>query len=276
MLAAKVTEKKGVATAALAPLMDAAGKQLLTTPFAWPTPGKAEVAINGQTWSCGLRQVSGLPPLAMAPRRADVRWYTPGTPAQVPPETVNPSGEPLPGAARIVQINRIGNRHPAKFTVETAGSLGDAIHAFLAADRVETPRSAPSWPPACLMQKAWPMIAPETLLAAADGLRTRLDARYPGATWHSEWPVRARLATTPPRLVVGEVDLYLDLPDGFVLVDHKSFPGSETERDRRLIDDYVPQLLWYAKVLANALKKPLKAAFIHLPIRGEMAELELV
>jgi ATP-dependent exoDNAse (exonuclease V) beta subunit len=75
--------------------------------------------------------------------------------------------------------------------------------------------------------------------------------------------------------VVGEVDLFLDLPDGFVLVDHKSFPGNETERDRRLIDDYAPQLRWYAKVLADALKKPLKAAFIHLPIRGEMAEVAL-
>jgi hypothetical protein len=28
-------------------------------------------------------------------------------------------------------------------------------------------------------------------------------------------------------------------------------------------------------VLATALKKPLKAAFIHLPIRGEMAEVGL-
>jgi hypothetical protein len=41
------------------------------------------------------------------------------------------------------------------------------------------------------------------------------------------------------------------------------------------IEDYVTQLRWYAKVLANALKKPLKAVFIHLPIRGEMAEVEL-
>jgi len=34
-------------------------------------------------------------------------------------------------------------------------------------------------------------------------------------------------------------------------------------------------LRWYARVLASALKKPLKAAFIHLPVRGEMAEVEL-
>jgi ATP-dependent exoDNAse (exonuclease V) beta subunit len=276
VLVARVTEKHGAVTTALAPLQDAAGKQLLALPFAWPTPGKAEVAINGLTWSCGLRQVSGLPPVTTATPRADVRWYTPGTPAQLPAETVNPSGEPLPGAARIVQIVRIGNRQPIKCTIDSAGPLGDAIHAFLAADQPGDATVRTAMATRLLdAEGVVGAIAPETLLSAADALRTWLDPRYPGATWHREWPIRARLATTPPRLVVGEVDLYLDLPDGFVLVDHKSFPGSETERDRRLIDDYAPQLRWYARVLASALKKPLKAAFIHLPVRGEMAEVEL-
>jgi ATP-dependent exoDNAse (exonuclease V) beta subunit len=118
-------------------------------------------------------------------------------------------------------------------------------------------------------------IAPDTLIEVSDALRAWLDAKYPGAKWFREWPVRARLADDPPRLLVGEVDLFLELPDGFVLVDHKSFPGAERERDRRLVEEYAPQLGWYAKVLAKALGKPLKAAFIHLPIRGEMAEVEV-
>ena len=87
--------------------------------------------------------------------------------------------------------------------------------------------------------------------------------------------MRARLAGDPPRLLVGEVDLFLELPDGFVLVDHKSFPGTEKERDRRLVEEYAPQLGWYAGALEKALGKPLKAALIHLPIRGEMARMGL-
>ncbi|MHB8876006.1 MAG: PD-(D/E)XK nuclease family protein, partial [Myxococcaceae bacterium] len=75
--------------------------------------------------------------------------------------------------------------------------------------------------------------------------------------------------------LVGEVDLFLEMADAFVLVDHKSFPGSASERDRRLTEEWAPQLGWYAKVLAKALKKPLRAAFVHLPIRGEIAELAL-
>jgi hypothetical protein len=58
-------------------------------------------------------------------------------------------------------------------------------------------------------------------------------------------------------------------------VDHKSFPGGEAERDRRLAEEWAPQLGWYAKVLGRALGKPLKTAYIHLPIRGEMAEIQL-
>ena len=50
--------------------------------------------------------------------------------------------------------------------------------------------------------------------------------------------------------------------------------GKLTTRDRKLLEEYAPQLGWYARVLATALKKPLRAAFVHLPIRGEMAEVE--
>jgi ATP-dependent exoDNAse (exonuclease V) beta subunit len=119
------------------------------------------------------------------------------------------------------------------------------------------------------------VLSAETLLDASDALHCWLAARYPGATWFREWPVRARLAGEPERLLVGEVDLFLELPDGFVLVDHKSFPGGDGERDRKLEEEWAPQLGWYAKVLAQALGKPLQAAYIHLPIRGEMAEVRL-
>jgi len=47
------------------------------------------------------------------------------------------------------------------------------------------------------------------------------------------------------------------------------------ERDRRLVEEYAPQLGWYARVLESALRKPLLAAFIHFPLRGDVAEVAL-
>ena len=154
--------------------------------------------------------------------------------------------------------------------------MGDAIHGFLAADR-----PGPAGPRLVMGRRILAAfgvagaVAPESLVAASDALRAWVESRYPGATWYREWPVRARLDGDMPRLLVGEVDLFLELPDGFVLVDHKSFPGTEKERDRRLVEEYAPQLGWYAQVLSKALGKPLRAAFIHLPMRGEMAEMRL-
>ena len=115
----------------------------------------------------------------------------------------------------------------------------------------------------------------KSLVKASDALRAFLDACYPGAEWRREWPVRARLTDRgQPRVLVGDVDLFLELPGGFVLVDHKSFPGNERERDERVVA-HAAQLGLYAFVLEQALKKPLLAAFIHLPIRGEMVEVDV-
>jgi ATP-dependent exoDNAse (exonuclease V) beta subunit len=77
-----------------------------------------------------------------------------------------------------------------------------------------------------------------------------------------------------PRLLQGEVDLFLELPAGFALVDHKSFPGGEAERDARAVE-HAAQLGLYAFALERALAKPLLAAYVHLPIRGELVEVDV-
>ena len=118
-------------------------------------------------------------------------------------------------------------------------------------------------------------LAPERLVRASDALRAALDRRFPGAAWRREWPVRMRFSDGgQPRLLQGEVDLFLELPDGFALVDHKTYPGGERERDLRVVE-HAAQLGLYAFTLERALGKPLRAAFIHLPIRGELIEVDV-
>jgi len=274
VLIARNSERGGIATATLDLLVGLDGATLLEAPFE-SAAGMHTIGVGKARWPCRARAVSGLPPAATAPTRASTLWYAAAPRLERPAERLNPSVEPLALTSRIVNVARLGGRKPLDAKPEQAGQVGDAIHGFLAADRPGPAEARKLM--ATRILKAFGVVgavAPETLLSASDALRSWLDARYPGATWYREWPVRARLEGAAPRLLVGEVDLFLELPDGFVLVDHKSFPGTEKERDRKLLEEYAPQLGWYARVLATALKKPLRAAFVHLPIRGEMAEVE--
>jgi ATP-dependent exoDNAse (exonuclease V) beta subunit len=175
-----------------------------------------------------------------------------------------------------VAVAPLAERMPIRARAAEMGPLGDALHAFLAAD--------PGGDPVPRRAAAERILAahgvagsadPALLVRAADALRARLEARFPGAAWRREWPVVAKLRDGGhPRLLRGEVDLFLELPGGFALVDHKSFPGSEAERDAR-VRAHAVQLAWYARALAAALEKPLRAAFVHLPIRGELVEVDL-
>ena len=275
VLVARTSEKDGPATPAMDLLCGEDGTVLVQAPWE-EEPGVATLKVGEGSWPCRVRELSGLPPRVSLPARRPTRWYAPSPPTARPAERLNPSAEPLPGKASIVKVDRLGGRHVLDARPEQAGQVGDAIHGFLAGDQAGPLDRRLAM--ARRMLKAFGVagaIAPESLVAASDALRSWLETRYPGAPWFREWPVRARLDGSPPRLVVGEVDLFLELPDGFVLVDHKSFPGTEKERDRRLVEEYAPQLGWYAQVLARALGKPLVAAFIHLPLRGEMAEVRI-
>jgi ATP-dependent helicase/nuclease subunit A len=273
---AKDDPKKGLCVDALAPLWDDTEKLRVAWPFN-AAPGAATVSVGERRWACTARTLSGLPSKAVAPARAPTRWYEAAARSPRPPERVNPSSEPKASPVRLAGVSPLAGRRTLAASAGDMGQVGDAIHAFLAADIGARDVAARLAMASRLLgaHGVAAAIAPETLLDASDALRAWIDERYPGATWFREWPVRARLPGDPARLLVGEVDLYLELPDGFVLIDHKAFPGGASERDRRVIEDWGPQLRWYADVLTRALGKPLRAAYVHLPIRGEMAEVAL-
>lgn len=267
--------KRGAPTiTALAPLRDGAGHPVLDVPFG-ASEGDATVHVGGLDTACRVRALSSaeVEPVAAVPLARP--WYDGARAVARPREVVNPSSEPLdarePG--RIVAVSPLAGRAPLRDGIEM-GPLGDAVHAFLAADRWNGDREAVA---ARLLQAYGVVgaVAPASLVRASDALRAFLDGRFPGAAWRREWPVRARIGDRGhPRLVQGEVDLFLERPDGFALVDHKSFPGNDGERDARVVA-HAAQLGLYAFVLERALRKPLLAALIHLPIRGEIVEIDI-
>lgn len=74
---------------------------------------------------------------------------------------------------------------------------------------------------------------------------------------------------------MGTADLVLHTPPGFILIDHKSFPGTlESARERAAT--YSGQLAAYARAIERATREPVLSTWIHLPLLGAVVALSLV
>jgi len=152
--------------------------------------------------------------------------------------------------------------------------VGEAIHGFLAADRptldVEERRAL-----ARGLLERWGVafaLQPGDLLQASDCLLRWIDARWPGARWHREWPLLRRLPSGT--IVRGTADLVIEHADGFAVIDHKSFPGSAEQAAQRALG-FAGQLGAYAAAIAAATGRPVTGCFVHLPVVGAVVPVEV-
>lgn len=154
------------------------------------------------------------------------------------------------------------------------GLLGDAVHAFFAADRDDHA-------PADRVARASTLLRnygvashldPDEVALAGTRLWSWL-ARDLGATrLHREWPVAERL--DGGTIVTGTADLVARTDAGLVLIDHKTFPGTLEAALERL-PRYSGQLATYARVIAAATGIPVASMWIHLPVLGTAVPVRL-
>ncbi|HMJ53765.1 MAG TPA: UvrD-helicase domain-containing protein [Polyangiaceae bacterium] len=153
--------------------------------------------------------------------------------------------------------------------------LGDAVHGFLAADgdglaSIERHARAHRLIVAAGLIG---IVRPERLVEAADRLRVFVEARWPGATWHREIPIEAMIASPRgARRVSGTIDLLLETRDGYVIIDHKTFPGTTEAAWRAKTVEFLPQLAAYAEALRRVAGKGVIGCWVHLPVGGGMVE----
>ena len=57
----------------------------------------------------------------------------------------------------------------------------------------------------------------------------------------------------------------MELPDGYVIIDHKSYPGQDSEERAT---KYAPQLRAYKEAVEKATGKPVIDTLLHLPVSG--------
>ena len=181
----------------------------------------------------------------------------------------------MSAATEAVELLSIGERLPLREEKDvTWDTVGDAMHAFLAADVAGLEREQRLARAHRILVAAdlGSLLTAHSLLRAGDQLRTWIDARWPGATWHREYPVTAAIATSGgTRRVQGTIDLLLETPEGVVLIDHKSFPGGHSQWTEKA-KEFAPQLAAYRHVLEAGGKRVL-ATYVHFPIGAGVAKL---
>jgi ATP-dependent exoDNAse (exonuclease V) beta subunit len=69
----------------------------------------------------------------------------------------------------------------------------------------------------------------------------------------------------------GWIDLLLEGPDGFVLVDHKTYPGNDPAGHIR--EKYLGQMAAYREAVSAATGKPVLRTLIHFPALGRVCEI---
>ena len=64
--------------------------------------------------------------------------------------------------------------------------------------------------------------------------------------------------------------MVLELPEGYVVIDHKSYPGADGEEHAK---QFAAQLAAYKEAIEKATGKSVIATLIHMPVVGKVFDL---
>lgn len=182
-----------------------------------------------------------------------------------PPAVLHPSEVKTDGSIGQTQV--IGSRVNLIGRIEEWDWVGNAVHAFLAADQPSysidlrlniARRLLTSW-------SVDTVLRPEDLLSIMDSLRKWITIKWPEAKWYREWPLQQ--SYTNGSILRGQMDLVLETQEGYIIIDHKTFPGSASDAEQKAVS-FSGQIDCYTQALIEATKKPVLEMYIHLPILG--------
>lgn len=143
--------------------------------------------------------------------------------------------------------------------------LGNAMHSFLAVDSISHDEQK-SLSLAQEILKNWglhEMIEATELAKAGKNWAEYIEQQYPGAKVYREWPMVMR--NNAGQVIQGWIDLLIEIQDGYVIVDHKDYPGGDAkERSKK----YIPQMKAYKEAVEKSTGKSVKDMLLHLPVSG--------
>lgn len=174
--------------------------------------------------------------------------------------------------AAVTPVAELGSRL-AEHGSEDWGAVGSAVHAYLGT-QFSALNPTEQRDLAERMVARWQVeesVDPSLLITSGERFDSYLDSEFPGWIRHRE----AAIGWRPDHQVMeGWIDLLLEGPDGFVLVDHKTYPGNDPAGHVR--EKYLGQMAAYGNAVLAATGKPVIRTLIHFPALGRVYEISKV
>ncbi len=240
----------------------------------WLQPGNGQLVLPDKT-TLTLQTLQLTPPAEVAAAKTDstYAWFpAPLKPTPKLPARLTPSRQlQLPGT-RVGKIIEIGPRLPFSGALDEA-DLGDALHAIFAAEFVN-PGHARRLEMIQRILRGYELsdhFKGEDVLQMVDRFRASLEHQFQAKLVLVEIPIET--TNESGQRIEGFIDMLAETGNGWILIDHKSFPGKRSEWSTEAIS-YSGQLALYHAAL-NKVKLPVASIWIHFAVGGGLAEVLL-
>lgn len=236
----------------------------------WLAPEAATDSIllpDGSKIPCQFRSLQA-PSAMAAPTESDIalRWFPVPDTRTERLSAIFVASVSAPQPCRITETLSLGERIKLKTGIDMT-ALGNAVHACMATGFTD-PNAIFDETRAARILNGFGLaraIAPTELVRQIRAIETWVTARWPDCRRHAEMPIESILANG--QILQGRIDLLLEVPDGWVVLDYKANPAPR-DRWSEVAAEHSGQLTHYADAMERATGRSVTETWVVLPVSG--------
>lgn len=247
----------------------------LNAPWLAPTSASDSLVLpDGSKIPCQVRSLQA-PSAMAAPMEPDIAlsWFPVPDTRSERLSAIFVASDSVAQPCKIMETVSLGERIKLKAGIDMT-ALGNAIHACLATAFTDPNRTLDEARVTRILDGFGlnGAIAPTELVRQIRAIETWIGVRWPDCRRHTEIPIESILPNG--QIMQGRIDLLLEVPDGWVLLDHKANPAP---RDRwgEVVAENSGQLAHYADALVRATGRSVQEMWIVLPVAARAVQISI-
>jgi ATP-dependent exoDNAse (exonuclease V) beta subunit len=152
-----------------------------------------------------------------------------------------------------------------------SGMLGNALHNILAADLIAPGYEGRHEVIEGILRRhgLTNSLQSDEVAAYTAGFLSRLVEEFNPSSMLAEWPIS--LVLDNGQRMHGWIDLLLETEEGYIIIDHKSYPGGSSKWPQKALS-YSGQLAAYRQAVIKATHQPVISQWIHFSVGGGLVE----